>query len=146
MENDEQNSRAWSFSLTWRWLFTKNLSWQAKQSIPHTTVTFKSDCLKMCENLAPNFGDKGTGFCITTTYRLTLPSSLGNFWQKTTWLSSSTHPTCMTWPLRLFSISPIEDKTERPPFSHKWGDRGRMMVASRPKISFWPHGSTSPRN
>jgi hypothetical protein len=26
----------------------KNSSWQAKQSIPHTTVTFYGDCVKMC--------------------------------------------------------------------------------------------------
>jgi hypothetical protein len=30
-----------------RGLFTKNLSWQAKQSILHTTVTFYGDCAKM---------------------------------------------------------------------------------------------------
>jgi hypothetical protein len=29
-------------------LFTKNSSWQAKQSIPHTTVTFSGDCAKLC--------------------------------------------------------------------------------------------------
>jgi hypothetical protein len=29
--------------------------------IPHTTVTFYGDCVKMCENFAPNFGDKRIG-------------------------------------------------------------------------------------
>jgi hypothetical protein len=29
----------------------------------------------MCEDFAPNFGDKRTGCCITTTYHLTLPFS-----------------------------------------------------------------------
>jgi hypothetical protein len=28
--------------------------------------------------------------------------------------------------LRLFSVSPIENKTERSPFWHKLGDRGRI--------------------
>jgi hypothetical protein len=56
-------------------LFTKNLSWQAKQSIPHATVMFYGDCLKICENFAPNFGDKITGCCITTTRLFTLPFS-----------------------------------------------------------------------
>jgi hypothetical protein len=37
--------------------FAEHSSWQAKQSIPHTTVTFYGDCLKMCEDFAPNFGD-----------------------------------------------------------------------------------------
>jgi hypothetical protein len=30
-------------------LFIKILSWQAKQSIPHTTATFYGDCVKMCK-------------------------------------------------------------------------------------------------
>jgi hypothetical protein len=71
-----------SFSLTSRGLLTKNSFWQAKQLIPHTTVTFYCDCLKMCEDFAPNFSDKRTGCCITTTHRLTLPFSSGNFYQK----------------------------------------------------------------
>jgi hypothetical protein len=52
------NSRACSsFYLTSEGLFTKNSSWQAKQSISHTTVTFYGDCAKMCEDFAPNFGE-----------------------------------------------------------------------------------------
>jgi hypothetical protein len=51
-------------------LFTKNSSWQAKQSIPHTTVTLYSDCVKMREDFAPNFGDKRTSCCITKTHFL----------------------------------------------------------------------------
>jgi hypothetical protein len=47
-----------SFSLTSRGLFIKNSSWQAEQSSPHTTVMFYSDCVKMCEDFALNFGDK----------------------------------------------------------------------------------------
>jgi hypothetical protein len=30
----------------------KNSSWQAKQSIPHTSVTFYGDCVKVCEDLS----------------------------------------------------------------------------------------------
>jgi hypothetical protein len=40
----------------------------------------------------------------------------GIFLPKQTWLSSPTH--------LLFSVSQIEDKTERLPFWHNWGDRG----------------------
>jgi hypothetical protein len=36
----------------------------------------------MCEDFAPNFGDKRTGCCVTTTHRLTLPFSPGNFLPK----------------------------------------------------------------
>jgi hypothetical protein len=46
-----------SFSLASRGLFTKNSSSQTKQLVPHTTV-FYSDCMKMCEDFTPNFGDK----------------------------------------------------------------------------------------
>jgi hypothetical protein len=90
-------------------------------------------------------------------------------------LSFPIHPTLLR--------SPIEDKTEIPPFWHNWGDRGRIaggaeqphrtlfpeciwkndrsaenvayarkgptlkvMVATRPKVSSWPDGSTSPGN
>jgi hypothetical protein len=70
------------FSLTSKGLFTKNSFWQAKRSIPHTTVTFSDDCVKVCEDFAPNFRDKGTGCCSTTTHHLTLPFSPGNFWRK----------------------------------------------------------------
>jgi hypothetical protein len=36
------------------------------------------DCFRMCEDFAPNFGDKRTGHYMTT-HGLTLPLSLGNF-------------------------------------------------------------------
>jgi hypothetical protein len=70
----------------------KTLSCQAKQSIPHTTVTFHGNCVKMCEDFVPNLGDKTTGCCITTTHQLTLHFSPGNSWTKTTQFSSPTHP------------------------------------------------------
>jgi hypothetical protein len=43
-------------------LFTNISSWQAKQSIPHTAATFYGDYMKMCEDFAPNFGDKELAF------------------------------------------------------------------------------------
>jgi hypothetical protein len=36
---------------------------------------FYGVCVKVCEDFAPNFGNKRSGCCITITYRLTLPSS-----------------------------------------------------------------------
>jgi hypothetical protein len=39
-------------------LFTKNLFWQAKQSITHTTVTFYGDRVKMCEDFASTLATK----------------------------------------------------------------------------------------
>jgi hypothetical protein len=73
-------------------LFIKNLSLQAKQSIPHTTVMFCGHCMKMCEDFTLKFGNKRTGCCIKTT---------GNFLPKT-WLLSPTHPTHLTWPPATF--------------------------------------------
>jgi hypothetical protein len=87
-------------------LFAKNSSWQAKQSIPHTTVTFYGYCVKMCEDFAPNLGDRITCCCITTVLRLTLPSSPGNCLPKTIWLSSPTHPSHLTWPPATFLCFP----------------------------------------
>jgi hypothetical protein len=72
-------SRACTFSLISGGSSTKNWSWQSKQSILHTTVTFYCECLKMCEDFAPDFGDKSSGSCIKTTHRLTIAFSLGNF-------------------------------------------------------------------
>jgi hypothetical protein len=89
-------------------MFTKNSSRQSKLSILHTTATFYGDCKKMCEDFSPNFGDKRTGCCIMTTYRITLPFSPVSFLPKTTWLLS---PYTL-----LFSVPLIEDKTEKPPF------------------------------
>jgi hypothetical protein len=63
---------------------TNNLSWQAKQSIPHATVMFYSNCVKIFEDFALNFGDKRTGCCISTMHHLTLIFSPGNYWLKTT--------------------------------------------------------------
>jgi hypothetical protein len=85
-ETSEKQSQelGYHFSLTSRELFLKNWSWQSKQSIPHTTMTFYSDCMKICEDFALKFGDKRTGFCMTTTHHLTLPFSPGNFLPKTT--------------------------------------------------------------
>jgi hypothetical protein len=41
-------------------------------------MTFYGDCVKMCEDFAPNFGEK-TGCCITRMHRLTLSFSRGIF-------------------------------------------------------------------
>jgi hypothetical protein len=49
------------------------------KGIPHTTVTSYSDCVKVCEDFAPNFGDKRTVCCIITTLRPTIPFSPGIF-------------------------------------------------------------------
>jgi hypothetical protein len=87
-----------SFSLTSRGLFTRDSSWHAKQSIPHTTVTFYGDWVTMWEAVAPNFGNKRTGCCIITTHRITISFLLGNLLPKTTWLSSPTHPTFLRFP------------------------------------------------
>jgi hypothetical protein len=57
--------------LTQRGLFAKNSFWQAKQSIPHTTMMFCGNCVKLCEDFALNFSNKTTG-CCNTTHHLTL--------------------------------------------------------------------------
>jgi hypothetical protein len=68
---------------------------------------FYGNCVKMCVNFAPNFGEKETVCCILTMHRLTFPFPLGNF-SKNIMIIVPSHP------LTLFP--PIGDKTERPPF------------------------------
>jgi hypothetical protein len=36
----------------------KNSSWQAKQSVLHTAVTFYGDYMKMCKDFALKYGNK----------------------------------------------------------------------------------------
>jgi hypothetical protein len=74
-----------SSSLSSRGSFSRNSSWQAKQSILHTAVTFYSECTKRCEDFAPNFSDKRTG---CWSWKCTVSHN-----QKQTWLSFPTHPT-----------------------------------------------------
>jgi hypothetical protein len=79
-----RQEHAYNFSLMSVGLFTEILSWQAKQSILHTTMTFYSDSVKMCKDFLKNVGDKRAGCCIMTSQHLTLFFSPGNFWPKTT--------------------------------------------------------------
>jgi hypothetical protein len=58
---EEQSQENNHHFLTSMGLFTKNSSWQTKQSIPHTAVTFYGDCIKMCKDFAQNLGKKRTG-------------------------------------------------------------------------------------
>jgi hypothetical protein len=61
---------------------------------------------------APNFGDKRTGCYIMTAHRLTLPFSPGNFFIKN-YMTVVYSPDLALYD---FSVSPIQDKTERPTF------------------------------
>ena len=91
-------SRAWSsLSLTSRGLCAKNLSQQAELWIPGSTTKFCGDCMKKCEDIAPNFGENRPGCFTMTTPRLTLLSSPTSFWRKTKLLLSPTHHTPLIW-------------------------------------------------
>jgi hypothetical protein len=127
----------------------------------------------MWEDFAPNFGDKITGYCITTKHRLTLPFSPRIFFTKN-------NMTVVPQP-HYFSVSPIEEKTLRPPFwpQLRWSRQNRrrwtysqkdfqcsfkngrsagkgvytrtgtisaVMVASRSKVCLRWDGGTNPGN
>jgi hypothetical protein len=68
-------------------------SQQAKLWIPDSTATFCGDCVKTCEDVAPNFRKNRPGCFTITTPPLTLPPSPSSFWRNTKWLSSPTHRT-----------------------------------------------------
>jgi hypothetical protein len=61
----------------------KHRSQQAKPGIPGSTAMFYGDCMKMCKNVALNFGENRPRCFTMTTSPLTLPSSPSNFWRKT---------------------------------------------------------------
>jgi hypothetical protein len=69
----------------------------------HTNVTFYGDCLKICEDFSPSFGDKRTGCCISRFL-----FHQGIFDEK--------QHDCRPLSAILVSVSSIEDKTERPYF------------------------------
>jgi hypothetical protein len=118
----------------------------------------------MCEDFAKNFSYKITGCYITTTFRLTLPVSTGNFFTKIN------HPTFLFPRLkiklkgrhfdrrRFTDCSEHPQRTRRPECILKNGRSGgngayarqgstsRVMVASMPKVSVWPDVSSSPGN
>jgi hypothetical protein len=76
---------------------------ESQTSVPHTTVTFYGDCLKMCEDFAPNFGDMHYDSAPSHTSFFTR-----EFFRKNN-ITIFPH-------LPYFSVFPIQDKTERPPF------------------------------
>jgi hypothetical protein len=94
-------------------LFTNNSSWQAAQSILHVTMTFYGDCMKMCEDFALNFGEKRIGCCITKTH---ISFFTRNFLPKNNMIVVPDQPYSPDFASCDFSVSPIEDKTRRPPF------------------------------
>jgi hypothetical protein len=110
-------------------LFTKTLSWHAKQSIPHIIVMFHSYCVQMCKDL--NFGDKRTGCCITTTHRITPP-----FHQKYLTVVPHTFFSPDLAPCD-FSLFP---QLKIPPFWHKWGDWGRTANSAEHTPRTWCPG------
>jgi hypothetical protein len=77
----------------------------------------------MCEDFVPNIGYKRICCCITTTQPVTLPFLPRIFFYVK---QHDSRPESTL----LASVSTIENKTERPPFSHKWGDWGRIAFGA----------------
>jgi hypothetical protein len=72
------------------------------------TLTFYGDCMNMWEDFTPKCGDRRTGCCMKTVHHLTLLFFTRDFLPK--------HHDCHPPATLLFTVSPIEDKSERPPF------------------------------
>jgi hypothetical protein len=159
---------------TSRGLFTKISSWQAKQPVPHTTVTFCDDCVKICLD----FGNKRAAVSLQ---HCTTPPFLfhqGIFDLKQ--LDCCPPPMLLAWlsPLWFFAFSLFEDITilahlrwSRKNYKQCWtlsqkitshmhlkNDRSarngcitqkgiilRLVVATRLKVSFWRDGRISPK-
>jgi hypothetical protein len=84
-------------------MFAKNPSWQGKDSIPHTTATCYGDCMKMVQTSPQTLATK-----VLAVASLQCTSHTREFLTKSS-MTVVPHPP-------YFSVSPIEDKTERPPF------------------------------
>jgi hypothetical protein len=103
--------------LTLTELFTQDSSSQAQQPIPHTTVRFYSDCVKTLPRILA--GEKKLA---VASRQRTISHFLfhqGIFLPKNNMSVITQPPHC--------SVSPTEDKTQRPPFLHIWGDWGRTV-------------------
>jgi hypothetical protein len=69
------------------------------------------------------------------------------FWQKTTWLSYPTHQWCWAPSHNVTSRMHLKHGISAGNGAYMWkGTALRVMVASRPKVNFWPNGSTSHEN
>jgi hypothetical protein len=75
-----QNTPDWCRHLYSSCGSAKQRSHQAKQWIPGSTAKSCCDCVKTCEDVAPNFGENTPG-CFTVTPLLTIPSSPSSFWR-----------------------------------------------------------------
>jgi hypothetical protein len=101
-------------------------SQQSKLWFPDRTATFCGDCVKTCEDVAPNF-DENRPSCFTmTTLRLTLPSTPSSFCERLN--GCHPPPTVLPWfgTLWLLPISKNEIEAERTPVWYHWGDPGRI--------------------
>jgi hypothetical protein len=146
-------------------LFTKNLPWQPRQSILHTTVIFHVVCVKIWEDFSPNFGDNTNVCRITTKHVLALPFSPGSIWKKTAWLSYPIHPTFLFPRLKIKLKSRHFDTIEvmgaesqevlntvtdndaiKNGRSSGNGAYARKCTTSRVMVPSRPHGGTSPGN
>jgi hypothetical protein len=97
-------------------LITKNLSWQAKQPIPHTTMVFYGNCVKNMRWLCLRLWQQLNWLLHHNkpfhTYFFTR-----EFSTKTIWQSFHTNPILLTWPPLTFLS-----------FWHNWGDRDRIKA------------------
>jgi hypothetical protein len=83
-------------------MFTKNSSWQASQSLPHSTMMFYGDCMKMCEEFASIFGSKRNWLSCHNNAPSHASIFNGEFLKEKKTLSFPTHPTHLTWPTATF--------------------------------------------
>jgi hypothetical protein len=71
-------------------------------------VKYYGDCVKICENFSPNFGDKE--LAVASRQR-----TVSQFLLQQIFFGRKQHD-CRPTPTLLFSVSMIEDKSEMPPF------------------------------
>jgi hypothetical protein len=118
----------------------------------------------MCEDFAPNFGDKITGYCITTTHRLTLPFSQHDCRPHLPHFSLFLRLKIKLKVLHFDTIEVMEaefravlntldfpdafqnSRSAGNAAYERKGTSSLLTVTSRPKVSFCPDGSTTYEN
>jgi hypothetical protein len=77
-------------------------SWHSKQPIPHISMMLYGDCMKMCKDFFPNFGDRTNSLLHYDSAPSHTSFFTSEFLNKNNMPVTPIHPTHPTWPPATF--------------------------------------------